>query len=86
MLFTCKKSHSLKQPLNVNIDGMKVQQVTETTFLRVIITENVSWDSHVKIITNKVSKAIGIICKIRKNMPCKILRNLYFTLIHPRLL
>ena len=38
MLFTCKKSRSLKQPFDVNIDGMKVQQVTETKFLGVIIT------------------------------------------------
>ena len=32
-----------------------------------------------------MSKAIGIICKIHKNMPCTILGNLYFTLIHPYL-
>ena len=30
-----------------------------------------------------VSRAIGIIRKIRKNMPCEVLRNLYFTLVHP---
>ena len=67
MLFTCKKSHSFKQPFNVITDGMKVQQVTETKFLGVIITENLSWDSRIKAIRNKVSKAIGIICKTRKN-------------------
>ena len=32
---------------------------------------------------NKVSKSIGIICKIRKDKPCSILWNLYFTLVHP---
>ena len=44
------------------IDGMKVQQVTETKFLGVIITENVSWDSRIKAVRNKVancSKTIG---------------------------
>ena len=45
---------------------MKVQQVTETKLRGVIITENLSWDSHIKAIRNKVSKAIGIIYKIRK--------------------
>ena len=63
MLFTCEKSHILKQSFNVNIDGMKVQQVTKSKFLGVIITENLSWDSHIKTIRNKVSKAIGTILK-----------------------
>ena len=85
MLFTCKKFLSLKQTFDVKMDEMKVQQVTETKFLGVIITESASWDSHIKTTRNKVSKAIGIICKNRKNMPCTILRNLYFTLIHPYL-
>ena len=61
---------------------MKVKQVTETKFLGVIITENVSWDSRFKAVGNKVDKAIGI---ISKNMPRTILRNLYFILIHPYL-
>ena len=41
--------------------------------------------SHIKTIRNKVSKEIGIICIIHKNMTCTILRNLYFTLLHPYL-
>ena len=64
---------------------MKVQQVTEAKFVGVIITENLSWDSPFKTIRYRVSKAIGNICNVRKNMPFTILRNLYFTLIHPYL-
>ena len=40
MLFTRNKTHSFKQTFDVKIDGMKGQQVTETKFLGVIITEN----------------------------------------------
>ena len=47
--------------------------------------ENLSWDSHIRTIKSKVSKSIGILCKIRKNLSCSVLRNLYFTLVHPYL-
>ena len=64
---------------------MKVQQVTETKFLGVIITENLSRYSHIKTIRNKISKAIDIICIICKICHVQKLRNFYFTLIHPYL-
>ena len=83
MIFTNDKFKKLSQPFKVNIDGINVQQVTEDKFLGIIVTENLSWDSHIKPIKNKVSKSIGIIRKIRKNMPCDVLRNLYFSLLHP---
>ena len=40
-------------------------------------------DNHINTICNKVSKGIGIICKIRHLIPPSILTNLYFTLVHP---
>ena len=80
ILFTTKK---IKKPIVVQIDGINVEQVNEFKFLGVIITNKLSWDSHIKTIRNKASKSIGIICKVSKNMPWSILRNLYFTLVHP---
>ena len=63
MLFTSAKSRTLHEPFTIKIDGRNVEQVTETKFLGVIITENLTWDKHIKTIRNKVSKAIGVICK-----------------------
>ena len=66
MIFTNNKFKKLSQPFNVNIDGINVEQVTDSKFLEIIVTENLTWDSHIKTIQNKVSKSIGIIRKIRK--------------------
>ena len=85
MIFTNNKSKKLSPQFKVNIDSIDsihVEQVTEAKFLGIIVTENLSWESHIKTIKNKVSKSIGIIRKIRKNMPCEVLKNLYFMLVH----
>ena len=42
-------------------------------------------ENHVKVVKNKISKSRLILAKIKSNMPCVILRNLYFTLLQPYL-
>ena len=66
-----------------HIDNILIEQVAETKFLGVIITDNLTWDNHIKTVCNDVSKGIGMICKIRHFIPPGILINLYFTLVHP---
>ena len=82
MLFCHKRIRKVK-PVKIYIDNILVEQVAETKFLDVIITENLTWDNHINTVCNKVSKGIGIICKIRHLIPPSILINLYFTLVYP---
>ena len=72
----------VKPPVKLYIINILIEQV-ETKFLGVIITETLTWDNHINTVCNKVSKGIGIICKIRHLIPRSILVNLYFTLVHP---
>ena len=53
MIFTNNKFKKLSQPYKVNIDGINVEQVTDAKFLGIIVTQNVSWDSHIKTIKIK---------------------------------
>ena len=52
------------QTCKVNIYQIVIDQVDKTKFLEVFISENLKWNDHIKTITNKVSKNIGIILKI----------------------
>ena len=72
VLFCNKK---VKPSVNILIEQVK--------FFGVIITKNLTRDNHIKTVCNKVSKGIGIICKIHRVIPPSILINLYFTLVHP---
>ena len=82
MLFCNKWIRKVKPSVKIYIDNILVEQVAETKFLCVIITENLTWDNRINTICNKVSKGIGIICKILHLIPPSILINLYFTLVH----
>ena len=71
------------ESLNVLIDNIVIDQVHNTKLMGVIINSNLTWHDHIKAISSKVSKSIGILLRIRKNVPNDVLPTLYHTLIEP---
>ena len=69
------------ESLNVLNDNIVIDQVHNTKFLGVIIHSNLTWHDHIKAISSKVNKSIGILLRIRKNFPNDVLLTLYHTLI-----
>ena len=57
----------------------KVQYVTTTTFLGVIVDNKLKWNDHTIYIKNKILKSIGIICKMRQYLDRTTLKILYYT-------
>ena len=68
---------------HIMINGSRIDQVQKAKFLGVIIDCNLRWTDHIKHVTQKISKGIGIIIKARKYFNCETLLNLYNTLILP---
>ena len=58
-------------------------EVNETKFPGVIIDNRLKWSSHLGHISNKISKGIGIITKVRKVFDASTLMSLYNSLILP---
>src|SRR6218665_3460345 len=58
-----------------------------TTWIRLLVyiltSISILWAEHIKIISNKIAKNIGIIRKIAHLLPTKILINSYYTLVNP---
>ena len=44
-----------------------------------VVSADLKWDKHIDIVTNKVSKNIGIIAKARHLLPQHLTRTLYLT-------
>ena len=44
-----------------------------------------SWKNHINSVTTKISKTVGLIAKLRHFVPCRILINIYQSLIVPYL-
>ena len=71
--------------LSISIDDNKFARVDSTKFLGVIINQNLSWQPHIKAISSKIAKSVGIIIKSRQFFLPNTLHTLYNSLILPYL-
>ena len=69
--------------IKLTIDNIAIEQTDKTKFLEIIINQNLTWTDHFSLLKNKISKNIGVIRRIRKNLSLYTLRMLYYALINP---
>ena len=81
------KSHKkqLETNLTINLNSQEIQKVNKTKFLGIIIDQHLTWKSHIEYIATKISKTIGILCRIRFYINQALLKILYNNLIYPYL-
>ena len=82
-------SYSLMiQPPNidVSIDNLILEQVSEYKFLGVIIDDKLKWKSHILEVITKLCKINGVLHKIRNNITIDSLRQIYLSIAYPHLL
>jgi len=68
--------------LTLEINQTHITQVTEFNFLGIIFDEHLSWKSHIDALRVKLSRAIGVLNRLKNFLPNHILRFIYFALIH----
>ena len=66
---------------SLNINNEPVERVTEFNFLGLTINETLSWHPHVQKISNKFSRNLGIMGRLKKILPTNILRLMYNSLV-----
>ena len=71
---------------DIYIRDIKIKRVTSVKFLGLIIDDQLKWIEHIQYIKNKISKSIGILCKVRNYLDKTTLHNLYFTFVYPYLI
>ena len=76
-------SNRLVRYPNLLINGRLIERVKQFNFLGLILQLNMSWSMHTNHISLKVSKAIGIIYKLKDVYPLLVLQTLYNTLNLP---
>ena len=81
MIFKPKSKTIENQDITIN--GSKINCVDKAKFLGVVIDDKLNWSQHTKMVTQKVSKGIGIIVKARKYFNHETLLSLYNTMILP---
>ena len=87
LLFGSKCSKIQFENISIKIQGVKLSPCKSVKYLGVLIDENLSWDYHISELSKKLSRANGIIIKLRHYTPqkCTDLGLLCYFLFTPEL-
>ena len=63
----------------------KIAPTTHTRYLGILMDQHLSWDQHLKMLKQKLSRANGLLAKVRYYLSPKLLRTLYFSIFESHL-
>ena len=69
----------------MKINDYVIERVCEFNFLGLIIDENLSWNAHIQKVSNKISRTLGTLNRLKRLLPQYILKLLYNSLVMPHL-
>ena len=68
--------------ISIKLNKVKLQACESVNYLGIIIDKFLSWDKQIKNICQKISKANGVIAKIRHVVPLNITKSVYYSLFY----
>ena len=86
MLFKSRQRDLSNLPIpTLQLNNRPLERVNKFLYLGIYIDEDLTWDHHVNYISNKMSKNIGILRRLKHTIPKNVLKTIYFSLINPHL-
>ena len=76
----------MKQHITIRINKKAIKEKECIKYLGVLIDSTLSWKHHILNISKKISRAIGIIYKLRPFLPLKVMRNVYYSLVYSHII
>jgi hypothetical protein len=67
--------------MHVTLNGVNIEYVSQLKFLGVYIEEDLSWKTHANHISKKIAKSLGVLHRLKHQLPESILLQLYNSLI-----
>ena len=69
--------------MKIEIGGKAVNEHKSVKYLGILIDCHLYWKEHIQQLSKKISRGIGVLCKIRHYVNAKILTQLYHAIILP---
>ena len=79
------KNKKVNSSINISINNNNIRQVTNITFLGIVIDQFLTWSNHLDLITKKNIKCAAIISRIRHFTNLNSLKLIYYALVYPYL-
>ena len=78
MLIFRHPNKPLNYDLKINLDGKRLYPSRYVKYLGILIDSHLNWSYHVELLAPKLSRAIGMLSKIRHFVQSDTLRTIYF--------
>ena len=72
----------VKSCVTILIDKKAISEKNYLKYLGVIVDSTLSWNHQISSVTKKISRAIGIMYKLRDLVPLSVLMSIYYSLIY----
>ena len=72
--------------ISSKVNNVEINPCENVKYLRVQINSQLTFNSHIRMIENKISKSIEIIIKLKSFLPPTALLESYYVLVHPHVL
>ena len=83
-IFLSNRVPEAQEPISIG-QNKKLHYSKQIKYLGLWIDETLSWDHHIDYLRNKIRGPIGILRKLNKLIPKRLLRSLFFSLIQSQL-
>ena len=85
MVFQSSKSRDAYNWLDLKINNKAIKRVDTFNFLGLTLNKQLNWNDHINSVANKIPSTVGVLNKLKKFLPTDILKQIYSSLILPRL-
>ena len=81
LIFFCSKQHPLNyNQISIKFNGVKLMPVDHVKYLGMYLDKYLLWNHHVFQLSHKLSRANGILSKLRHNAPFKTVLQVYYAI------
>ena len=83
MIFHNRQRDTINHIQKLELNGEPLVGVHDFNFLGLTIDQHMTWNAHIQKISNKISRSLGIINRLKRHLPQNILRTICNSLILP---
>ena len=85
LFYNHQKQVSIYNHLKIDFNGMTIKRTKTFNFLGIVINEHLTWTDHITHISNKINPIVGLLHRLKYQLPTHILKMIYNSLILSRL-
>ena len=71
-----------KNEIEIRIQDSILTKVSTLKFLGITLDENLTFIDHVKSVTTKISKSVGVMRRLHSQLPADVMVKLYYSMVY----